>query len=98
MLAIKLFLLIFISIALHEQCPDNSTSEIDSSFSDLNDNSIYEFEEDESCETEEDEACQAVLEQFPSHNFEKRVHIQKTGKKKGEIKVFVTLVQPPYSF
>ena len=50
---------------------DSPSPDLNSSLSDINDNSIDECEEEDTSK-------------FPPHSFDKRVYIQKTGAKKGE--------------
>ena len=73
MLLPKLFLLYFLAASILDNSFDNSTSDLNSSASDINENSISDESENEEVNLDESEA-------FPSHKFEKRVHVQKTGK------------------
>ena len=64
---------------------ESSYSDLDSSLSDINDNSLCEESE---CEEAND------LPKFPSHTFQKKVHIKKTGKKKGQKRSLLLLYNP----
>ena len=90
MIMSKLVLLLLLLRTLIVCVPSlNESFDFDSSISDINDNSICE-------EAECDESSD--LPKFPSHTFQKRVNIKKTGKKKGQKRVLVTLIQPPNSW